>query len=124
MFDFLKSEEKPPATRDRVIIFDTDQKTCEIMEVEAMNEEVIRAGEYTIPRVDLTLTLSTKGRVFVLNAPSEYVQHTQHLARVERNTVIRQIAQYKKPLEDLKTDWQKIALLGALVIVSVIAAAT
>ncbi|MED2258282.1 hypothetical protein ABEO98_21630 [Brevibacillus parabrevis] len=124
MFEFLKTEEKPTQLQDRVIIFDEDQKTCEILKVEAMNEEVVRTADRTIPRADLSLTLSKQGRVFVLNGSTKYIEHTEHLARVEKNTIIRQIAQYNKPMTDLKTDWTKLALLGALVLVSIIAAAT
>jgi hypothetical protein len=122
----LKSSGKPAAAqlRDRVIIFDEDNKTCEILPVDSADEEVVRAGDKTIPRADLELRLSKQGRVFVLNAPAKIVELTQHLARVERNTIIRQIAQYNKPTDDLRTDWQKVALLAALVIVSIVAAAT
>lgn len=119
-----KQKTQGTALRDRLIVFDDDQKTCEILPVVEMNEEVIRTEDRTVPRADLTLTLSKQGRVFVLNAPKEYVETTQHLARVEKNTIIRQIAQYKKPIDEFKTDWQKIALLGALVIVAIVAAAT
>lgn len=128
MFGFLGGKDKEDRDvsqlRDRVIIFDKDQATCEILPVEAMNEEVIRTADRTIPRSDLTLTLSKQGRVFVLNAPSKYVELTQHLARVERNTIIRQIAQYKKPIDEIRTDWMKIALLAAVVLVAIVAAAT
>jgi len=110
--------------RDRLIIFDSKQQTCEIIPVEAVNEEVVRTEDRTIPRADVTLKLSKQGRVFVLHAPSEYIEHTQHLAKVERNAIIRQIAQYKKPLEETKTDWVKYGLLAALALVSIIAAAT
>lgn len=121
---FGKPKQNAAQLRDRLIVFDQDQKVCEITPVDEVNEEVVRAGNRTIPRADLYLCLSKQGRVFVLNAPAKYVELTEHLARVEKNTIIRQIAQYKKPIDDFKTDWQKIALLGALVVVSIVAAAT
>ncbi|MCM3593648.1 hypothetical protein M4D58_23790 [Brevibacillus borstelensis] len=124
MFGVKKTQKPTAQTRDRVIVFDEDNKTCEILPVESVDEEVVRTADKTIPRADLELRLSKNGRVFVLNAPSRIVELTQHLARVERNTIIRQIAQYKRPFEEeSKMDWQKIALLAALVIVAIVAAA-
>jgi hypothetical protein len=46
------------------------------------------------------------------------------LSRVEKNTIIRQIAQYNKPVVDTKIDFTKILLGVGLIIVSIVAAAT
>lgn len=110
--------------RDRIIVFNEDAKTCEIHPVYTETEEVVSGGPYTIPKADLDLRLSKHGKVFVLRAPTRIVELTEHLARVERNTIIRQIAQYDRPMEDTRTDWMKIFLVAALVLVAAIAAAS
>ncbi|WP_232700222.1 hypothetical protein [Brevibacillus daliensis] len=128
MFSFLRrneeTEDEPILVRDRVVLFDDEKRTCEIYQVEAINEERIRAGEKSIPLADLELRLSSQGRVFVMNAPTRIMEATENLARVEMNTIIRQIAQYKKPEDLLATkgiDFMKIGLLVALVITTFIA---
>lgn len=125
MFDALRREQDQPTVRDRVIVFDQDKRTAEILMVEAQNEERVMAGEKSIPLADLELFLSSKGRVFVVNAPTTYIEATENLARVEKNTIIRQIAQYKKPFEEKPGgfNWLTMALIGGLILVSVIAAA-
>ncbi|PPA80787.1 hypothetical protein [Brevibacillus laterosporus] len=109
---------------DRVVLFNSENHTCEIHEVEAINEERLRAGDKAIPLADLKLWLSSQGRVFVMNAPTKIMEATENLARVERNTIIRQIAQYNRPdeyLEAKRIDWIKIVLIAALVIMAFIA---
>ncbi|WP_157788976.1 hypothetical protein [Rhodococcus rhodochrous] len=124
MFEALKKEQQP-AVRDRVIVFDKDKRTVEILPVEAQNEERVMAGEKSIPLADLELFLSSKGRVYVVNAPTEYLEATENLARVEKNTIIRQIAQYKKPFDEKAGgfNWQTLVLIGGLILVAIIAAA-
>ncbi len=124
MLSALKKNNNQPIIRDRLIIFDEDNKTCEILAVEEENEEIVRAGNKTVPKADLTLTLSKQGRVYVLRAPQKIVQLTEHLRRVEMNTIVRQITQYKKPDESEKRiDWLKIGMLIGLIIVAIVAAA-
>ncbi|MED4570973.1 hypothetical protein P9302_16035 [Brevibacillus agri] len=125
MLEALKQQHQQPAVRDRVIVFDKDKRTAEILTVEAQNEERVMAGEKSIPLSDLELFLSKQGRVFVVNAPTDYIQATENLARVEKNTIIRQIAQYKKPHEERSggLNWQTILLIGGLILVAIIAAA-
>lgn len=116
------AKQTQPAIKDRVIVFDDDAKMCEILPVDEANEEVIKAGNKVLPRADITPFLSKQGRVYVFRAPGHIVQLTEHLARVEKNTIIRQIAQYTKPYDETKLDWQKIALLAGLIIVAIVAA--
>lgn len=125
MFEALKQNQQHPAVRDRVILFDKDKRTAEVLAVEAMNEERVMAGEKSIPLADLELFLSSKGRVFVMRAPTTYIEATENLARVEKNTIIRQIAQYKKPPEEKPggLNWQTLLLIGGLILVAIIAAA-
>jgi len=110
---------------DRVIVFDQDQKTVQILQATETTEEVVRTVGKTFPREDLELAISDEGRVWFFRAPAEIIAATEHLAAVERNTIIRQIAQYKKPLDEMqKPDMTKFILIGALVLVSIVAAAT
>lgn len=125
MLSILKQRKEPqPATRDRVIIFDQDKRNVEILAVSEANEERVLAGNKTIPTADLQLNLSKQGRVWVLNAPTAYIEATENLARIERSTIIRQLAQYNKPREEIKgINWMNIALIAGLVIVAIVAAA-
>jgi len=121
LFDWLhKEEQKKLKICDRIIIFDTEKQTVEMCEVDAENEETVRAGNKVFPKPDLSLSLSRQGRVFVLQAPTRIIEATEHLARVERNTIIRQIAQYQKPIDEKKMDFTKIGLFAALVLVAII----
>lgn len=120
----LGQAKKQQTTKDRVVIFDHEQKTCEIIPVEERNEERIVAGDKSIPLADLDLTLSKQGRVYVLNAPTQYIQSAENLARVEKNTIIRQIAQYhKREDESPRTNWLQIALIGLMGIITIVAIA-
>jgi len=124
-FEFLHKEERENTKiRERIIIFNTDNHTVEIEDVDAENEEIVRAGNKTFPRPDLSVALSKQGRVYLFQAPTHIIEATEHLARVEKNTIIRQIAQYQKPIDEHKTDFGKIALVAALVIVSIIGIVT
>lgn len=121
----LDKEDYDLVHTDRVIVFDHDQKTCQILKVEEVTEEVVKTLAKTFPRPDLELTISEEGRVWFFRAPSEIIACTEHLAQVEKNTIIRQIAQYKKPIEELgKTDWTKMFLIGGIILMGIVAAAT
>lgn len=118
-----RQKQPQPYIRDRVICFDEQERTCEIMTVTEESEEVVRTDTKTFPKADLNLTLSKHGKVYVFRAPTKIVELTEHLAQVEKNTVIRQIAAYKKPFEEQfhRPDVMKFVLIGALVLVSIIA---
>lgn len=118
----LSKKNQQPVIRDRVIVFDDEAKTCEILPVEEENEEVVRTANKTFPRQDLTLTLSKAGRVYVFRAPSRIIELTEHLAKVERNTIIRQIAQYKRPFEETKVDWFKFIVISVLAVIAIVGA--
>lgn len=119
---FFKTQ-KAPISRDRVILFDEDAKTCEILPVEAETDEIVRASTRVFPKADLEQRISRQGKVFVFRAPSRIIQKTEHLARVERNIIIRQIAQYDRPITP-GPDWFKWGLMFGFVLVAIIAAAT
>lgn len=121
MIPAIKSKQQP-AVKDRLICFDNDQKTVEILTVESQDDEVVRAGNKTFARADLELTLSKQGRVFVFRAPTRIIQACENLARVEKNVIIRQIAQYRSPVEEQRGfDFKTIAIIAGLLIVSIVA---
>src|SRR5690625_6512646 len=108
---------------DRVIVFDNDQKTCQILQATEVTEEVVRKLAKTFPRQDLELSISQEGRVWFFRAPSNVIDSTEHLAQVEKNTIIQQIAQYKKPVDEAhKSDWTKGALIAGIIIMGIVAA--
>jgi hypothetical protein len=117
-----KSSAALPLMRDRVIIFDEEQRTCEILPITEENEEVVKTENKTIPKPDLTLTLSKSGKVYVLRAPSKIVELTEHLAKVEQNTIWRQLAQYTKPFEEMnKPNIMQYVLIGYSFLVTIFA---
>lgn len=119
----FKPTSKQPVSRERIICFDTDQKTIEILPIESENEEVIRTADKTFPRAECTLSLSKQGKVYLFQAPTYIVQGTQHLARVEASTVLRQITQYRNGADDEKRiDFFKIALVAGIIIMGIVAA--
>jgi hypothetical protein len=118
----MKKQPIQPMMKDRVIVFNEEERTCEILSITEENEEVVRTGSKTFPKTDLTLTLSKTGKVYVLRAPTKIIELTEHLSQVEKNTIMRQIAQYTKPMEELhKPNIMQFVLIGALVIVSIFA---
>jgi hypothetical protein len=111
--------------KDRLICFDVDQKTVEILTVDEQDGESIKAGGKTFARADLSLSLSKQGRVFVFQAPTNVIQQCENLARLERNTIIRQIAQYRNPVEEHRgLDIKTIVMIAGLILVAIVAIAT
>lgn len=121
----MLKKEKQPVVKDRLICFDEDQKTVEILPVDGQDGDSVMAGGKTFARADLSLSLSKQGRVFVFQAPTKIIQQCENLARLERNTIIRQIAQYRNPVEDHKgLDIKNIIIMAGLILVAIVAIAT
>ncbi|GEL76570.1 hypothetical protein [Tenuibacillus multivorans] len=99
-------------TDDILVIFDDDQKTSDIQRITEITEDaVIVNGRYKVPYQDCELTTGNEGRIFFYRAPSQSVKETKRLADLERNTVIREIANYRYQ-EESGIDISKIAMIG------------
>jgi hypothetical protein len=112
---FAQKEEAP--NLGKLIIFNEDKKTCEILPVDELDDEKIKAGGHIVPIDDVEVALSNQGKVFFLRAPSNIIRLTEHLARVEKNTIVRQITEYRKEIDDEKKSNFMVWGLMALVLV-------
>lgn len=119
----FKTKKKQPVVKDRLICFDEDQKTVEILTVDEQDGETVKAGGKTFARADLSLSLSKQGRVFVFRAPTKIIQQCENLAMLERNTIIRHIAQYRNPMDEKGLDIKNIVMMAGLLLVAIVAIA-
>lgn len=85
-------------TQHRLVIYDNENHSCEIYNVTHLSgEEVTAMGRAVVPIQDCTIHISNEGRVYTLNAPSEYIQEAKNLAALQQSTVLRQITAYREP---------------------------
>lgn len=110
-------------TNHRLIVYNTEQHTADIcMVTDVTDTHVIAAGKYSIPKEDLSVHSSEKGRVYTLNAPTHIVTEVERLARLEKSIVLQQITNYKPPeVENPNLDmkyWALAVLLFIAIIVS------
>lgn len=95
---------RPDPDRDRVVIIE-DNGVADIATVFDSDDTAVYASspaqEYAIPIADLKPYVGSGGRIYVLNAVSEYVKDTQRLAALEKSIVLRQITHFVKPKEEL-----------------------
>lgn len=90
-----------PSLNTRIVIFNHDTRDAEILPVLDVDDERIFAsgpeGERSIPFVDATAYITAHGKLYVINAPTFYVQELKHLATVEMSRVIRAAVDYQRP---------------------------
>lgn len=113
--------ERRQIVKDRVVILEHDGRMAEILTVEDINEERILIPGYSIPWQDTKEYISPEGRVFVVNAPEDYIKETKHLASVEMSTVIKHAVQYER-MKPEKVEFSKfmpwiVVLLMAFMLV-------
>lgn len=111
-------------TGDRLIIYNTDQRTVDIVPVTGVTDTQVESiGRYIIPKQDVSVHVSDFGRVYTFEAPQKIVEETERLARLEQSIVLKQITNYK-PEEEINpnSDLYKWALIF-LLFVAIIAAA-
>lgn len=70
------------------------QGFVEILEVDDVKPEYIRAGRYVLPVTDATITNSDDGIVYAYNVSLAYLQEIAHLGEVEQNIVVGQAFVY------------------------------
>ena len=87
-------------TDDVLIVFDDDNKTCDINYISTIKEDsIIVDGKYNVPLHDTEISTGQIGRVFFYRAPSQSVKETQRLAQLEKSIVLSKITQYNQPEE-------------------------
>jgi|SRR5690625_69014 len=106
-------------TDDILVVFDDEQRTSDIKRITDFTEDaIIVMGEYKVPIGDCELTTSEGGRVFFYRAPSQSIKETKRLAELEKNHVLKEIANYRYQ-EEKSFDLSKIGML-AITLVSVL----
>lgn len=102
----MARREAAEPSQGRVIVFrDVDAKAAEeiqpgardfveILEVEEVAADYIRAGSYVFPTSDTVRMTSELGLVYAVNASLPYLAETAHLADVEKNIVFGSAFKY------------------------------
>ncbi|MCL6528299.1 MAG: hypothetical protein K6T57_15675 [Thermaceae bacterium] len=91
------SRAQAPQILDRVVILEHEGRTAEVLPIQEIDAERIVAPGHVIPRKDARQYITPRGTLWVLSAPSWYVDETRHLAEVEMASVIRQAVNYQRP---------------------------
>lgn len=101
-----------------------DRDMIDILDVDGVGNDFIRAGSYVLPTGDATVVNSDEGLVYVYNVSLPYLSEIQHLAQVEKNIVIGQAYLYQGrnvPNGKVPTIlWFVIALIFVMGIVAII----
>lgn len=122
----LQKLRKPVADRDRVVIIE-ENGTADIATVYGSDDTAIyaesAAQDYAIPFGDVKSFVGIGGRIFVLNAESDYVRDTTRLAALEQSIVLKHITHFEKPKEDMPSGGLRIRdiLLYGLIFILVLA---
>ena len=113
----MKKKEEEILTDDYLIVFDNDKRTSDIQPITEITAEAVSVhGLYNVPLEDCEITNGRLGRNFFYRAPSQSITETQRLAKLEFNTVLRQVTSYKPPEMPGGMDITKIFLFVALII--------
>lgn len=127
MFGLLKRKDEEEFTLDtehRLVVFDDDKLTVDIVYITEINDSgIVAAGKYVVPQDDCEVAKSPDGLVYFYRAPKESVQETQRLARLEQSIVLSQITQYKPAQKENPNLDMKFWAIAFLLFVAIIAAA-
>lgn len=111
-------------TQHRLVIYDQEKRSCEIYIVtDITDKEVVSMGRAVAPIADCEIHISQYGRVYTLNASSQYIEEAKNLALLQQSTVLSQITAYREPEQpNANMDLMKWAMVF-LLFVAIIAAA-
>lgn len=94
----IKRETEPE--RDVVVILQ-DNGSADIATIISEDDEKVSAvspmQDYVIPVGDLRGYIGSTGKIFTVNAPSDYIQETKRLAKLEKSMVLSKITEYNQP---------------------------
>jgi len=108
-----EDEEFFAETDDVIVIFDRDNRTSIIERISEIRENCIYVtGKHAVPLEDAVISNGVEGRIFYLNAPTEYITETRRLAALEKSMVLSQVTAYKTPQPPGSMDWTKASLFG------------
>jgi|SRR5690625_1827330 len=110
-------------TDDVLVVFDDDNKTCDIRYISSIDKDtIIVDGRYAVPIGDTEITTGEIGRVYFYRAPSRSVKETQRLAALEKSIVLTKITQYNPPEDDKGINLITIVLSALLFVALMILA--
>lgn len=122
--DELEEELEFFDTRHKLVIFNEDQRTCEIHAVTTVDEKsVIAAGKHVVDKESCSVYSGEHGLIYAFKAPATILVETARLAQLEKSMVLQQITQYKEPIKENPNLDMKFWALAALLFVAIIAAA-
>lgn len=111
-------------TRHKLVIYNEDQRTCEIHNVTTVDEKsVIAVGKHVVDKESCQVYSGENGLVYTYKAPADIIAETARLAKLEQSMVLQQITQYKEPFKENPNLDMKFWALAALLFVAIIAAA-
>lgn len=116
---FSKKEEYDRDLDDRLIIYDDDLQTTTIEYVDKVDDgKVTVYGKHAVPVQDCVITNGDVhgivARVYFYRAPTESIQTTTNLAKLEQSIVLQQITDYSEKKEEKSFDWVKFGLFALL----------
>lgn len=114
----LNKLSKDQVYNDKLVIIDQNG-TADIANVYDTDDTKIYAEssshDYNVPVGDCKAFVGSTGRVYVLQADSDYVNDTKRLAALEKSIVLRQVTQFEKVRESKKQIDIKQIMLYALI---------
>lgn len=120
----LSKLSKEPVYNDKLVVID-ENGTADIASVFDRDDQKIYAEssshDYAVPMGDCKVHVGSIGRIYVLQADSDYVSDTQRLAALEKSIVLRQVTQFERERTNDKKgiDIKQImlyALIGVLLL--------
>ena len=107
---------------DTLVIFDNDKNSSNIVDVTNVTDNEVKTRKYVVPRADCEITSGPYGRIFFYRAPTRSIETVEHLAALERNTVLTQITSYKPVENNVKFNWTTAMLWFVVVVLIIIVA--
>ena len=112
-----EDEEYSIETTDLLIVFDNDNRTSDIKQIDYIDDEAVTVeGAYKVPIKDCEISVGKEGRNFFYRAPQQSINEVERLARLEQNIVLSQITSYREPEMPNATDLTKIILMGLIAV--------
>lgn len=108
--DFNATSHQIETGTDTLVVFDHDKNTSNIVDVLSVTDNEVKAVKHVVPKSDCEITAGPYGRVFFYRAPTKSIETTEHLADLEKSTVLSQITAYKPPDTSVKFNWHAVML--------------
>ena len=121
MIEVLNKLNKEATYHDKLVVIE-ENGTADIASIYDIDDTRISADssshDYSVPLADVQAFVGPVGRIYVLNADSEYVSDTRRLAALEKSIVLRQVTHFEREKEDEKRriDIKQIMLFALIAV--------